>query len=632
MQAEPAGRPTAGGVLAAAVGLVLLVYFVRRAGAGAVADGIARLGWAFLAVVALGGARFLVRAAAWMRCMDGSHHLRLRDTFRAVIAGDAVGNLTPLSLIAGEPAKALMLRHREPVGRTLPALVVENLFYTLSAAIVVTGGLVVLPLMLQPPGPRWLAGAVLLTTLAALVAAAHWVVRGRIRTASRALDWLRRRGVAPAWTARAAVRLRGVEDDLHAAYPHEWSRLLPVAALELTFHVLAITEIFLVLSLISGRAPTLLEAFLFESTNRVIGAAFKFVPLRIGVDEAGTGLLAGLLAFGTATGVTLALIRKGRMLVWTTLGVAALVGRGLSLGNVLAWRGMRGAGAAVVVMARSPLGGRPPKTRLADAVGREADRRRLYAAFLRDTIDGCRSVAGAALRVAYTPDGGAAGLDALGVRGDELLSQRGADLGARERAVFADLFAAGFQKVVMVGSDLPTLPAGHICQALEQVSPGTTVLGPSDDGGYYLIALAATETGTPIPDLFSGIRWSTASALDDTRAAAGKAGLRVVLVPALARRGRRRGARPVAGRARSRAGPRTCAADRARAGRTLPFTPWGCAPNPRQALAGTASSSRGCAPNPRQALAGTASSPRGCAPNPRQALAGTPLPRAALAG
>ena len=65
--------------------------------------------------------------------MDGSHRLRLRDTLQAVIAGDAVGNLTPLSLIAGEPAKALMLRHREPVGRTLPALVVENLFYTLSA-------------------------------------------------------------------------------------------------------------------------------------------------------------------------------------------------------------------------------------------------------------------------------------------------------------------------------------------------------------------------------------------------------------------------------------------------------------------------------------------------------------------
>ena len=61
------------------------------------------------------------------------------------------------------------------------------------------------------------------------------------------------------------------------------------------------------------------------------GASWNFVPLRIGVEEAGSGLLAGLLAFGTATGVTLALVRKGRMLVWTTLGVAALAGRGLTV-------------------------------------------------------------------------------------------------------------------------------------------------------------------------------------------------------------------------------------------------------------------------------------------------------------
>ena len=111
------------------------------------------------------------------------------------------------------------------------------------------------------------------------------------------------------------------------------------------------------------------------------------------------------------------------------------------------------------------------------------------------------------------------------------MPQRGADLARAQRAAFTDLFAAGFRNVVMVGSDLPTLPAGHIRQALERVSPGTTVLGPSDDGGYYLIALAAPEPGAPVPDLFTDVRWSTASALEDTRTAAGRAGLRVVLVP-----------------------------------------------------------------------------------------------------
>ena len=175
--------------------------------------------------------------------------------------------------------------------------------------------------------------------------------------------------------------------------------------------------------------------------------------------------------------------------------------------------------------------GDAPKTRLADAVAREADRRRLYAAFLTDTIAACRTLEGAALRIAYTPDGGSAGLPELGAGDGELLPQRGADLGARERSVFDDLFAGGFDTVVMIGSDLPTLPPGHVRRAIERVSPRTVVLGPSDDGGYYLIALAAPPAGMPIPDLFSGIRWSTPSALDDTCAAAGRAGLGVVLIP-----------------------------------------------------------------------------------------------------
>lgn len=535
MQGDPAAGNGGGGrrrparieLLAAALGLALFVYFVRRAGVGDVADGIARLGWAFLAVVALGGIRFGLRAAAWIRCLEPGHRLRLRDAFPAVVAGDALGNLTPLSLIVGEPAKAILLRRREPPGRTLPALAVENLFYALSALLVIAGGMAALLVVLGTPGRLWLAASVATLAVGALVAGAHWIVWRNVRIGSAALAWLRRRGVMPALAARGAARVRAIEDHVHASYPRDRRRLLTVAALELAFHACAVLEIFLVLSLIAPQRPTLLDAFVFEATNRFITAAFRFVPFRIGVDEAGTGLFADLLAFGTAAGVTLALVRKGRMLVWTAVGAAVAAGRGLSPRRVTA----AASRAAIVIMARSPAGGDAPKTRLAGAVPRESDRRRLYAAFLRDLVATCRTVEGATLRLAYAPDGEAAGLTALGVGGEELLPQRGADLGARERAAFADLFAAGFDRVALIGSDLPTLPAGHLRRALDASAPGTVVLGPSDDGGYYLMALAASAPGEPVPDLFTGVRWSTPSAFEDTEAAARRAGLRVALVP-----------------------------------------------------------------------------------------------------
>ena len=185
-------------------------------------------------------------------------------------------------------------------------------------------------------------------------------------------------------------------------------------------------------------------------------------------------------------------------------------------------------------MARSPAAGPARiKTRLASSVRTESDRLALYTAFLADTIRAGRTVAGVTLRVAYTPEGGRDGFAALGVNDDELMPQRGANLGERERYLFEDLFAAGFGKVVVLGSDVPTLPVSHLSDAVARLgaSSPSVVLGPSEDGGYYLIALSASAPGGPLPDLFTKVRWGTASALDDTVRAARTAGLRVELLP-----------------------------------------------------------------------------------------------------
>ena len=149
---DGAGRISPGGVVAALVGVALFVYFVQRAGVGEIATGIGRLGWVFLVVVALGGLRFAARAMAWRGCLEGRHRLTPGRAFQAVVAGDTLGNLTPLSLLVGEPAKALFVRDREPVARTLAALAVENLFYTLAAALVIAGGALALVLRLGTAG------------------------------------------------------------------------------------------------------------------------------------------------------------------------------------------------------------------------------------------------------------------------------------------------------------------------------------------------------------------------------------------------------------------------------------------------------------------------------------------------
>ena len=524
--AAASGRLRFGGVLVAAAGLALFAYFVQRAGLTDIAVGIRRIGWAFLLILVLAGLRLLARAAAWVRCMPAGHGLRLRDVFPAVLAGDALGNVTPLSVLIGEPAKAIYLRHRAPLARVLPALAVETLFYALTAVVVVAAGGTALLLRLRPPAAEWLATAVPLATVVLLAVGAHAIIWTRTPLVGHATAWLARRATAGGMAAGAAVRLRDAEARVHSDYPRDWRRLLGVAALECGFHLLAVAEIAVMLDLLSDRPVTLADALVFEAANRLITVVFKFVPLRIGVDEAGTAVFAAALQFGSAAGVTMALVRKGRMLVWMSVGMAAVIRRGLSGSEPAGGAGR----SAVVVMARSPHGRRAPKTRLAAAIGEEADRRRLYAAFLRDTVASMRTVPDAELHVAYAGGGDRVDLRALGLTDEELLPQRGADLGEREHGVFVDLFAAGYARVVMIGSDLPTLPPAHVRRALGLVAARVVVLGRARDGGYYLIALAAGEEGT-VPDLFRGIRWSTPAAFDDTVAAARRVGLTVSLVP-----------------------------------------------------------------------------------------------------
>src|SRR5688500_20371289 len=85
---------------AAAGGIVLFAYAIRNVGWPDVAAGIRRVGWGLAPILALSGFRFVLRAECWRRCMAPDVRIPLSQAFVAYLAGDAVGNVTPLGLIA----------------------------------------------------------------------------------------------------------------------------------------------------------------------------------------------------------------------------------------------------------------------------------------------------------------------------------------------------------------------------------------------------------------------------------------------------------------------------------------------------------------------------------------------------
>jgi rSAM/selenodomain-associated transferase 1 len=107
----------------------------------------------------------------------------------------------------------------------------------------------------------------------------------------------------------------------------------------------------------------------------------------------------------------------------------------------------------------------------------------------------------------------------------ELTPQHDGDLGQRMAHFFAEQFAQHAERVVLVGTDAPTLPVPCIEQAFEELKRADVVLGPATDGGYYLIGCARC-----VPPIFDGIAWSSPSVLAETIAAIAAARLRLALL------------------------------------------------------------------------------------------------------
>jgi hypothetical protein len=321
------------GILFALLGLLLFAYFVRKAGVSEIMGGIKRLGFGFLLILGISALRQIARSLAWMKCFESPYSLRFRDAFAARVMGDALGNIIPLASVAvAEPSKAAFVTNRVPLMASLSALALENIFYSLSVAVFIFSGTVALLLAFPlKPALRYASFGTLAVTIL-IVPLGYLVIRRQWKFLSGAMSLLHRRNIAQAWLEKTIPRARTLEDRIYGFYQRHSNRLLLILALEMSFHVAGVVEIYTTLWFISGVvAPTLLTAFILESVNRVINVVFKFIPLRTGVDEAGTGMLSKVLGFTTAIGVTLAIVRKARDIFWTAIGVALIVRRGLSL-------------------------------------------------------------------------------------------------------------------------------------------------------------------------------------------------------------------------------------------------------------------------------------------------------------
>ncbi len=179
----------------------------------------------------------------------------------------------------------------------------------------------------------------------------------------------------------------------------------------------------------------------------------------------------------------------------------------------------------LIVYLKNPVPGEV-KTRLQARYSPEqtAD---LYRAFILDTIQMVQTVEADRYFAAYTPSDSKDQINELIPQGWDLTPQSEGNLGSRMARSLQTSIDSGADKTILVGTDIPSLPRDHVVSAIDRLDNSDIVLGPTADGGFYLIGTRVSP-----PDIFSEVEWSTNMVFQQTALGIQTKGLDLGLVPA----------------------------------------------------------------------------------------------------
>ena len=180
---------------------------------------------------------------------------------------------------------------------------------------------------------------------------------------------------------------------------------------------------------------------------------------------------------------------------------------------------------ALGIFAKAPVPGQV-KTRLAATVGPEAAAQ-WYTQFVRIVFQRTAAAWPDVERILfYDPPDAAAVFDQFAAAPLHRIPQQGDDLGMRMAAALEYCLACGRERPILIGTDAPSLPMAFLGEAWDALRHDDVVVGPSTDGGYYLIGTRASH-----PGLFQDVAWSTNAVLETTQSRADELGLRLHLLP-----------------------------------------------------------------------------------------------------
>lgn len=323
------------GAILTVFGIGLFIYLVHSVGFYTILDGIGKIGFGGFAVILLiYFGRICVRAFGWKLSVSEPYKLKLSDTIPAVIIGEAMSSMIPLGILISGTSKAIAVKNRVPLVVGLSSVATENLFYSFATSTFIIFGALLFLQTFQLDENIILGIRVLIAVLIFLLFLGILMVVRQWHFASAFCEKLYQKGILRGILENGRTQVRLFEDLIYGFYRKHQRRFLPIIACQILFHSLGILEAWFILHRLTETFPSFFNAFLLESVSRFIAIVFKLIPFNIGVDEAASQFVMETLAFGAGLGVTIAIIRKGRIFFWAAIGLLLIIKREISFSEI----------------------------------------------------------------------------------------------------------------------------------------------------------------------------------------------------------------------------------------------------------------------------------------------------------
>lgn len=260
-------------------------------------------------LIVLTGLRYGLQAAGWRLATRAVERPGWAPTLAGVVAGEAAGYVAG-GMVAREPVKLLFVRDRVPPRVAIAGAAVERLgSMSAGVTLILTAGIVIAARQ-SPVVLAWVAAATLAVSVA--LARRHRRSRGADTPRTDATGGRLRR-------ALASTREIGID-----LWRNRRPALAGIGAFALAQEAVNVTEAYILLTWL-GAAPAIATVIVLEGAGRVVNTMGQFVPGRMGVSEASSALVAGTLGLTPAFGLSLALARRARSLIWAIVGLSLLV-------------------------------------------------------------------------------------------------------------------------------------------------------------------------------------------------------------------------------------------------------------------------------------------------------------------